>query len=69
MQINRQNLKWLGRMMLILLLVVVADGLVVQFVRRPLPWVAIISALIPLLTVFFVTIPLTRAEKPIPPSV
>jgi hypothetical protein len=69
LQINRQNLKWLVRMMLILLLVGVAEILVVLFVRKPLPWVALIPALIPVLTSFFVILPITRAEKPAPPSV
>ena len=68
MQINRQNLKWMGRMMLILLLVVVADGLLVQFVRRPFPWVVLIPALLLWLTCVFAILPLTRAEKPIPPG-
>ena len=35
MKINRENLKWLGRMMLILLLVGVAEILVVLFVPKP----------------------------------
>ena len=69
MQINRQNLKWAGRMMLILLLVAVAEGLVVQFVRRPLPWVIMIGALYPLLTSFFVILPFIKNEKPVSPSV
>src|SRR5208282_5358275 len=37
MRINRQNLKWLVRMMLILLLVGAAEILVVLFVPRPGP--------------------------------
>jgi len=56
-------------MALILLLVVVADSLVVLFVRKPLPWMVMISALIPLLTCILVILPLTRDEKPAPPSV
>jgi uncharacterized membrane protein len=69
MQINRQNLKWLGRMMLILLLVGVAEILVVLFVPKPLPWVALIPVLIPLLTTFLIIVPMAEAEKPGPPSV
>jgi hypothetical protein len=69
MQINRQNLKWAVRMMLILLLVGVAEILVVLFVPRPLPWVALIPVIIPLLTAVLVILPMTRAEKPTPPSV
>jgi hypothetical protein len=69
MRINRQNLKWLVRMMLILLLVGVAEILVVLFVPRPLRWVALIPALIPLLTSFLIILPMVRAEKPAPPSV
>ena len=69
MQINRQNLKWVIRMMLILLLVGAAEVLVVLFVPRPLPWVALIPVLIPLLTSFFIILPMARAEKPAPPSV
>jgi len=69
MRINRQNLKWLVRMMLILLLVAVTEILVVLFVPRPLPWVALIPVLIPLLTTFLIILPMARAEKPAPPSV
>ena len=66
-QINRQNLKWAIRMALILVLVAAADGLFVFFARKPLPWVAVIPALIPLLTGVFVILPMIRAEKPAPP--
>jgi hypothetical protein len=69
MQINRQNLKWLGRMMLILLLVGAAEILVVLFVPRPLPWVALIPVLIPLLTTFLIIPPMAKAEKHAPPGV
>ena len=69
LQINRQNLKWLVRMMLILLLVAVLEILVVLFVPKPLPWVALIPALIPLLTSFLIILPMAKAEKPAPPSV
>ncbi len=53
-------------MMLILLLVGVAVILVVLFVPKPLPWVALIPALIPLLTTFLIILPMARAEKPAP---
>jgi uncharacterized membrane protein len=69
MRINRENLKWLGRMMLILLLVGVAEILVVLFVPKPLPWIALIPVLIPLLTTVLIILPIARAEKPAPPSV
>jgi hypothetical protein len=69
MRINRQNLKWLGRMMLILLLVGVAEILVVLCVPRPLPWVALIPVLIPLFTTFLIILPMARAERPAPPKV
>lgn len=69
MQINRQNLKWAGRMMLILLLVGVAEILVVLFVHRPLPWAVFIAALLPLLTNVLVILPMMRGERPAPPSV
>ena len=69
MRINRQNLKWLVRMMLILLVVAVAEILVVLFVPRPLPWVALIPVLIPLLTLFLIILPIVKAEKPAPPNI
>jgi uncharacterized membrane protein len=69
MRINRENLKWVGRMMLILLLVGVAEILVVLFVPKPLPWVALIPVLVPLLTTVLIILPMARAEKPAPPSV
>jgi hypothetical protein len=55
-------------MMLILLLVAVVDGLFVLFARKPLPWAAVIPALIPLLACFLVILPMIRAEKPGPPA-
>jgi hypothetical protein len=64
MQINRQNIKWLGRMMLILLLVGAAEVLVVLLVPKPLPWVVSIPVLIPLLTTFFIILPLAKSETP-----
>jgi len=69
MRINRENVKWLGRMMLILLLVGMAEVLVVLFVPKPLPWVALIPVLIPFLATFFIILPMARAEKPPPSSV
>jgi peptidoglycan/LPS O-acetylase OafA/YrhL len=63
LQINRQNLKWLVRMMLILVLVGLAEILVVLFVPKPLPWVALIPVLIPLLVSFLIILPLARSEK------
>jgi uncharacterized membrane protein len=65
---NHENLKWLVRMMLILLLVGVAEILVVLFVPKPLLWVVLIPVLIPLLTSFLIILPMARAEKPAPPT-
>jgi hypothetical protein len=67
LQINRQNLKWYGRMGLIVVLVALAEGLVGVFARKPFPWVAVIPCLIPLLSAIFVIIPMMREEKPAPP--
>jgi hypothetical protein len=63
MKINRDNVKWAGRFMSILLLVAVAEGLVGGFMRRPFPWVAIIPGFMPVLVAVFVIIPMIRAEK------
>ncbi len=68
MQINRDNLKWAGRMALILLLVAAADCLIVQFVRKPMPWVALLTMLIPTLTVFFIILPMNKVNKTSPPT-
>jgi len=62
-QINRQNVKWAGRMAAILVLVVAAEVPIVLFTRKPLPWVAVIPALIPILTAVFVIIPMMTTEK------
>jgi hypothetical protein len=56
-------------MMMILLLVVGGEILVVLFLPRPLPWVALIPVLIPVLTTFLIILPMVRTEKPTPPSV
>jgi hypothetical protein len=63
LKINRDNLKWAAKMALILLLAAVADGLVVEFVRKPIPWVEAISGSLPLLTAVFVILPMMRNEK------
>ncbi len=68
-QLNPQNLKWLGRMALIIVVVMLADGLVGEFARKPLPWVGIIPGLIPLLTSVFVLYPMMKAEKDNAPGV
>jgi uncharacterized membrane protein len=68
LQTNRENQKWLVRMMLILLLVGVAEVLVVFFVPKPLLWVVLIPVLIPLLTSFLIIFPMSKAEKPAPPG-
>jgi hypothetical protein len=56
-------------MMMILLLVVGGEILVVLFLPRPLPWVALIPVLIPVLTTFLIILPMVRTEKPTPLSV
>ena len=63
MQINRQNVKWAVRLMLVVLLVGGMDVLVAIFARRPFPLTAIIPALTPMLVVVFIVLPMTRAEK------
>ena len=63
MQINRQNVKWAVRLMLIILLVGGTDVLVAIFARRPLPLMGIIPAITPMLVVVFIVLPMTRAEK------
>ncbi len=57
-------MQWLSRMAAIMLAGGLADGLVVWLAPHPLPWAAMIPALIPLMTVIFVVIPMRRAEKP-----
>ncbi len=57
-------MQWLSRMAAIMLAGGMADGLVVWLAPHPLPWAAMIPALIPLMTVIFVVIPMRRAEKP-----
>ena len=63
MKINRQNVKWAVRLMLVVLLVGGTDVLVAIFARRPSPLTAIIPALTPMLVVVFIVLPMTRAEK------
>jgi hypothetical protein len=63
MKINRDNLKYAARMIAIILVAGVADVLAVEFLRRPFPWTAIIPALVPLFTVVFVVMPITRAAR------
>ena len=63
MKINRQNVKWAVRLMLIILLVGGTDVLVAIFARRPFPLAAIIPALTPMFVVVFIVLPMTRAEK------
>jgi hypothetical protein len=62
-QLNRQNLNYLGRMALIIVLAAVAEGLVVEFVSKPFPFTAMIPCLIPILISVFVIIPLTQSQK------
>jgi hypothetical protein len=65
---NRQNLKYAVRAGLILVLVAVADGLVVMFTRKPFPWDVLIPSALPVLMLIFVILPITKAEKQVPPS-
>ena len=60
--INNDNVKWLGRLALIIVLVGSMDCLVVAFVPHPRPWVAVISFLIPTLNALFVIMPWTKAH-------
>jgi uncharacterized protein (DUF486 family) len=69
LQINRQNLKWAVRLISLVVLVALADGLVVFFVRKPFPWDVLIPAVLPVLIAVFVILPMTRAEKAAPPRV
>ena len=62
-KINRQNLKWVLRIALIVALVAGADALVVLFVSRPFPWTVFIPASLPILMSIFVIIPSVKAEK------
>jgi hypothetical protein len=61
--INRDNVKWAARLMSIIVLVAVAEVLVVTFMPRPFPWVAIIPASTPLLIALFLILPMKSAEK------
>jgi hypothetical protein len=69
LQINRQNLKWAVRLISLVVLVAVADGLVVAFARRPFPWDVLIPAALPVLVAVFVILPMMKAEKAAPPRV
>jgi hypothetical protein len=61
--INRQNVKWAERRVAILVLVAAAEVPIVLFTRKPLPWPAVIPALIPILTAVFVLIPMMTIGK------
>ena len=56
-------------MILILLLTALAEGLVVQFVPRPRPWLILIGMLYPIFTSVFVILPFIKDEKPAPPGI
>lgn len=62
MKINRDNVKWAARLMTIIVLVSVADGLVVTLMRRPFPWTVLIPCSMPVLIALFVILPMTKAE-------
>ena len=63
MKINRDNLKWAARLMAIIVLVAVADGLVVTLMRRPFPWTVLIPGSAPILIAFFVILPMAKADR------
>jgi hypothetical protein len=63
MKIHRENVKLGVRLVSILLLVTMADGLVAIFMRRPFPWVFIIPAFIPLLVGVFVLLPMNLLRE------
>jgi hypothetical protein len=54
---------WLISAVLVLLLTVLADGAVVWFVQRPLPWAVLIPATLPLTLFLFVGLPLLKQDK------
>jgi hypothetical protein len=54
---------WLIPTILVLLVTVLADGVVVWFAQRPLPWAVLIPATLPLTLFLFVGLPLLRQEK------
>jgi hypothetical protein len=54
---------WLIRAALVLLATVLADGAVVWFAQRPLPWAVLIPGSLPLSMFVFVAIPILREER------
>ncbi len=56
-------MRWMLRMATVLVGVGALDAAVVLVVPRPLPWAAIIPALIPLLTAVLVIIPMLNDRK------
>jgi hypothetical protein len=54
---------WFIPAVLVLVVTGLADAGVAQFVTRPLPWVVIIPATIPLSLFVFVGMPLLREER------
>lgn len=54
---------WLIRVALVLLATVLADGAVVWFAQRPLPWAVLIPGSLPLSMFVFVAIPILREER------
>jgi len=57
---SKSNLKLLGRLGLILTLVCGLDAVAVTFIPRPLPWVILISFLLPTLNLLFVLAPVIK---------
>jgi hypothetical protein len=53
---------WFIRATLVLVVTVLADGAVVWFAQRPMPWVALIGGSLPLSMYLFVAVPILRKE-------
>jgi hypothetical protein len=58
-----QLYKWPIRMMLVLIVTALVDGIVVWLVPHPLVWANLIGASVPLSVVVFVVIPLLIESK------
>jgi hypothetical protein len=58
----RVHKSWLVPAVLVLLITCLADGLVAQFVQRPILWCTLIAGSLPLSMFFFVVLPMLREE-------
>jgi hypothetical protein len=54
---------WLMRAELALVVTVLADGVVVWFVQRPIFWAALVGSSLPLSMVVFVAFPILREQR------